>query len=124
MQNKSGFTLIEIIVACVVFALTIAGLLSVLVAGTKHIVHTRERITSAELGKLFIDPLQVDVRQDTWNANALSVSAIPVALPSEVVNNRTFSATYTVKDSSSDPTLIGTDLRKVITIVTWNEPTS
>jgi type II secretory pathway pseudopilin PulG len=119
MPNKAGFTLVEIIVASVVFALTIAGLLSVFVAGSKHIIHTRERITSAELGKLFIDPLQTDVRQDTWNSNALGTLAIPTA--SETINNTLFTATYAAADSSADPALAGTDLRRVTTTITWNE---
>jgi len=119
MYNKSGFTLVEIIVASVLFALVIAGLLGVFVAGNRHIIHTRERMAGAELGKLFIDPLQIDVRQDTWNSNPLgSLAILPV---SETINNNKFSAAYTVADSSTDNALAGTDLRRVITTITWNE---
>lgn len=119
MLNKAGFTLVEIIVASVIFALTIAGLLSVFVAGSRHIIHTRERITSAELGKLFIDPLQMDVRQDTWDSNALGILAIPAV--SETINNTPFTATYAAADSSTDTALTGTDLRRVTTTITWDE---
>lgn len=124
MHKNCGFTLIEIVVASVIFALVIVGLLSVLITGNKLIIHARERITSAQLGKLFVDPLQINVSQDTWDSNALNLSDVPVVLPSETVNNRVFSASYTVKDSSTDPVLVGTNLRKVIMKITWNEPSS
>lgn len=144
MSNESGFTLIEIIVASVVFALVIAGLLSVFVAGSRHIIHARERMTSAELGKLFIDPLQTDVRQDTWTlgsaSNALTIGTTycdsdsgghtqnkncPPTAAQRTVNNREFSAAYTIAQGGvnpgDDPALIGTDLRRVTTTITWNE---
>lgn len=124
MSNKAGFTLIEIIVASVVFALVIAGLLSVFVAGNKHIIHARERMTSTEVGKLFLDPMQMDVRMDTWNlpGNDLNLSAVPVSLTTQRVNNRDFTGTYTVADATTDSALVNTDLRRVTTTITWNEP--
>lgn len=122
MQKKSGFTLVEILVSSVIFALVIVGLLSVFASASKHITHTRERMAGTELGKFFIDSMQMDVRQDTWNSNGLDVSATPVALTPQKLNNRDFSATYIVADGTSDTALVGTDLRRVTTKITWNEP--
>jgi len=124
MHNKAGFSLVEIIVASMVFALVIVGLLSVFVSGTQHIIHARERITSAEVGKFFLDPMQMAVRMDTWNqvGNALKLSAVPVSLTTQRVNNRDFSGTYTVDDATTDASLTGTDLRRVTTTISWNEP--
>lgn len=118
--SLTGFTLVEIIVATIIFSLVILGMLSVFLAGNKHIIHTRERMSSAELGKLFLDPLQMDVRQDTWNqaGNDLRLSATPVALTPQNVNNRNFSAAYTTTAVG------GTDLRRVTTTITWTEPSS
>lgn len=139
MHNKSGFSLVEIIVASVIFALVVVGLMSVFVAGSKHIIHARERMTSAEVGKLFIDPLQTDVNQSTWTlgqaSNALTIGTTycdsdaghtqnkncpPAA--QRVVNNREFSATYAIADATTDTALANTDLRRVTTTITWNEP--
>lgn len=118
MRDKSGFTLIEILVSAVIFALAIAGLLSVFSSGNIHLTHTRERMTGSELGKFFIDPMQMDVRQDEWDAaNPLRISG-PTSLISQTINNRNFTAEYTTGVVS------GTNLRRVITTITWNEPTS
>lgn len=132
IDRHTGFTLVEVVVSVVVFALVIVGLISVFVAGTKHIIHARERMTSVELGKLFIDPLQMDVRQDTWGSgpagNALTLGTTycdsvgghtqnkncPPA-DQRKVNNRDFSAEYVTEVVS------GTDLRLVTTKISWNE---
>ncbi|MDD5108861.1 MAG: prepilin-type N-terminal cleavage/methylation domain-containing protein [Candidatus Omnitrophica bacterium] len=123
MQNQKGFTLVEILVSSVIFALLIVGLLSVFVSGTKNIIHARERMTGSELGRFFMDPLGNFVRQDTWDSNALDISATPVSLPSQTINNRIFSATYKVADSTTDTALSGTNLRRVTTTIIWTEST-
>lgn len=122
MYNKSGFTLVEIIMASVIFVLVIVGLMGVFVAGNKQIIHVRERMTSAELGKLFVDPLQIDVDQRTWNQPGNRLITGNTFSATEKVNNRNFTATSTVADAATDTALAGTDLRRVTTKITWNEP--
>lgn len=147
MIKKSGFTLIEIIVATFIFALVILGLLSVFSGGNKLVMHTRDRVASAEIGKLFVESLLKGVRQDTWDKgaseNALAVgvtycdsngshaNAQNINCPSQnqrTVNNREFSAKYIAiqggLNQGEDPALAGTDLRLLTTTVTWNEPSS
>lgn len=138
MRNYKGFSLVEILVATVIFCLVMLGLVSVFVAAKAQIVNSRERMISAEIGKLFVDPLQMDVRQDTWAAgaagNALTLGTTycdsvgghtqnkncpPVA--ERELNNSYFSATYVIADGSTVPALTGTDLRQVVTTVTWTE---
>lgn len=113
MYKESGFTLLEIIIATIILSLTILGLLGVFIAGNNWVLHLRERATSAELGKLFVDPLQMDVRQDTWGSpNSLSTTPNPV---SQTINAKPFTATYVTGN------IAGTDVRRVITTVTWTE---
>jgi len=126
MRKEWGFSLVEVMVAAVVFFLVMVGLMSVFIAGSKHIMHARERGTSAQLGKFFIDPLQMDVRQDTWNSNSLDVSATPISFTDQTVNDRLFSGTYTVADGNSsgvnyDAALVNTGLRRLTATITWNE---
>jgi prepilin-type N-terminal cleavage/methylation domain-containing protein len=133
-MGKNGFTLMEIMVAAVLFSLVIVGLLSVFITGNKQVIHARERMVSSELSKLFVDPMQAHVRQDTWGlaGNALlsgitycdsvgghTQNPICPSTPAErKINNRDFTATYTTTN------VTGTDLQRVTTTITWNEPSS
>ncbi len=108
----------EVMVSAVIFSLVMLGLMNVFIAGNKHIIHTRERITSAQLGKFFIDPLQENVRQDIWGAgNELAVDGTYSGVP-QIINSRSFTESHVVS------AVAGTDLRRVVTTISWNEPTS
>lgn len=149
-MSRNGFTLMEVTVAAVLFSLVIVGMLSVFVTGNKQVIHIRERMVSSGLGKLFIDPMQAHVRQDTWDldlaTNSLYIPASPVnsftsycdsvvghelnqnpacpALATErKVNNRDFSAQYDVS-RVLDSLGADTGMRRVTTTITWNEPPS
>jgi Tfp pilus assembly protein PilV len=112
MRKKRGSSLIEILVATVIFALVMFGLIGVFVAGKGHVIHARERMIGAEIGKFFIDPLQEHVKQESWGSNILTTGGI--AGP-ETINNTDFSAGYVVTD------VLGTNLKRVITNITWTE---
>ena len=124
----------EVLVASVLFSMVIVGMLSAFVSGNKMVIHARERMVSSQLSKLFIDPLQSHVRQDTWDlaGNALLTGTTycdsvgghtqnpicPSAASERKINNRDFTATYTIAN------VTGTNLRRVTTTITWNEPPS
>ena len=105
--NKRAFTLFEILVSVIILALVITGLANVFVAGKKYIKHSRLRISGGELGKKFLDPLQIYVRQDTWSTNPLGTNNI--SLPAE----DGFTPTYVTS------TLPGANIKKVKVTVTW-----
>ncbi len=113
-MNKKGFTLLEIIIAMLLLASVMAGLVGVFVAGKRYIIHSRERMAGGEIEKLFIDPLGMDVRQDTWDANKLKI-ATGVSLPAQKVNNVDYTGQYDVN------AVAGTDLRRVKVKVNWTE---
>jgi prepilin-type N-terminal cleavage/methylation domain-containing protein len=132
-MNKRGLTLLEIIIAMLILALVMTGIANIFLAGKRHIGRARSKIQAAELGRLFVAPLQKDVRQDTWDksTNALSVTAPtsrdcaqqPGCPPENQrkLDNITYNPTYTITDVS-----IGTGttlpLRKVKVTIKWNEP--
>ncbi len=100
-----------------ILALVVAGEAGLFVAGKRHILHSRCRMTTGELGKYFLDRLQMDVRQDQWNppSNCLSgdLTRCPTA---QSIDNITYTPTYGIDGVS------GTSLRRATVTITWNEP--
>lgn len=112
-MKRKAMTLIEILVASVVFALIISGLVSVFVMAKGYSVHARARTTASQLGKFFLDPLHMDVDQEHWWTNCVGAGNCPPT--TETIDGRPYGATYNVDD------VVGTDLRRVTVNITWNE---
>jgi len=112
--------MLEILIAALIFALIIAGLTSVFVAGKGHLQHSRARITAAELGRYFLDPLQMQVRQDQWGANCVSdnINCPTVTPESRTIDNTTYDTSYSSDNLGGTA---GTNLRRVMATVRWNE---
>ena len=70
IRSKKGFSLLEIVVAATLFALIVAGLANVFVAAKRWLLHSRLKMTAGELGKYFLEPLQVNVKQSDWDTAA------------------------------------------------------
>ena len=115
MKNKKSLTLIEIVISLVIFSLVMAGLTNVFFAAKRYIIYNRSLMTGGELGKLFLDPLQMDVRQDTWDqaGNRLNVGTFTDTSIASIAG-RKYDAAYEV----SEPLL---DIRKVKVDITWTE---
>ena len=118
MHKNSGFTLLEIIISTIILSLLLLGMLGVFVAGNTWVGHFRERMVSVELGKFFLDPLQDQVRQDTWAGSQLANPGSYNGI-SQTINNRVFNEIHTVS-----PTIAGTDLHRVTSTISWTEPAS
>ncbi|MGD9015337.1 MAG: prepilin-type N-terminal cleavage/methylation domain-containing protein [Candidatus Omnitrophota bacterium] len=113
--ENSGFSLVEILIAMLTLALIMGGLANLFFSTQRLTTHHRYRVVAAELGRFFLDPLQMDVRQDQWGSNCLSSGA---GCPgNEVVDGITYTPTY----NTSDP-LGGNLLRKVRLRIQWQEP--
>jgi len=132
---KRSTTLFEVIVSTVIFALVMAGMVSVFVASKRNVAHAHLRMTSSEIAKLFLEPLQLAVRQDTWDtaANGLRLvgtnyitycdsnilhtqnPACPAIATQRKVNNIDYTAQYEVAQVS------GTNLRSAKVKVSWTE---
>jgi len=115
IYNKRSTSLFEVVVATVIFSLVMAGMASVFVSGKRYILRARDRITSSEVGKLFLEPLQLAVRQDTWNSGNLSIGAHSCGV-SQKINNIPYTAQYQVDAVDGIE-----DLRRVTVKVNWTE---
>ena len=135
MHNRKGFTLLEIIVATLILALVMTGLVNVFLAAKRHLTHTRSKIQGAELGRLFVTPLQMYVRQDTWNqsGNALNIGTRycdndaghtqQPNCPSQA--ERTLDGIeYKAQYDITSPFAPSSDIRKVKVTINWTEPPS
>ena len=129
-MNKRAVTLLEIVVATVIFASVMAGLMNIFVAAKKYIIHARSRMTGGELGKVFLTPLQMSVRQDIWDDSNNPLATGTRYCDSNATHhqepncpyasNRTFDrVVYDAQYEISD--IPDTTLRKVVLRLNWNE---
>ena len=121
-KEHEAFTLMEALVSSVLIALVLVGLGNLFLGGKKWMGHRRYQMTAAEIGKIFLDPLQMDVRQDQWSSSCLNSSGTNCSTHGyhPPVDGISYSASYAI----STPPVDGTNLRRVRLTVTWNEPTS
>ena len=112
----------EIIISMVILALVITGIANVFVAGKRLILHSRSRMAGGEVGKIFLDPLQAYVRQDTW-AGSNCFNTNNGSSPANMTNCPSVPATYTIGTSTYTPQYyisnIDTDIKKVKAKITW-----
>jgi len=116
-MNKKGLSLLEILISVLILALVMTGLANVFVAGKRHILHSRSRMTVSELGKYFLDPLQMQVRQNDWTTttNCLGTGNCPPQTWTESTTNIVYTA-------NTNWTIVpGTTLRKITTTINWSE---
>jgi prepilin-type N-terminal cleavage/methylation domain-containing protein len=117
-----AFTLMECLVSMVLISLVLVGLGSVFLGGKKWMGHRRYQVTAAQIAKVFLDPLQMDVRQDNWGTATNCLSSIGENCSSygshAPIDGITYSAGYVI----SSPPVDGGNLRRVQLTVSWNEP--
>jgi len=129
IRGKRSTTLFEVIISTVIFALVMGGLARVFVSGKRQVLHTMERMTSSEMGKVFLDPLQLAVRQDNWDTvnNALTVGTTYCdasgvnqnpACPSLALHRNVNGINYTAR---YDVATFSTNLRRVKVTINWTE---
>jgi Tfp pilus assembly protein PilV len=119
-MNKKGVSLLETIIATIIIALVMIGLVNIFIAGKRYIIHSRASMTAGELGKFFLEPLHEQVREDTWDASCLGTGN-PSYCQNQIVGtdqglDRNYTASYAVI-----PNFASTTLSKVTVNMTWNE---
>ncbi|MDD5432941.1 MAG: type II secretion system protein [Candidatus Omnitrophica bacterium] len=132
MNTKKAMTLMEIVVSMVILGLIMAGLANAVVSGKRYIVHSRARTAASQLGKIFLDPLQMDIRGDTWDtaANGLTAGQTfcgQAGTQNPVCNNinanlRNVDRPYTAEYNINTPFFPALpNLRRVSVTVHWQE---
>jgi len=129
IRSAKGFSLLEIVVAATLLALIMAGLANVFVASKRWLMHSRLKMTAGEMGKYFLEPLQVSVNQGDWDVdtgdygtgNALYIHSwtdLPVSS-----GGKEYTPTYDIE--TVPPPGVGStappQMRKVKVQVQWTE---
>lgn len=137
MNNSKALTLLEILVAAIILALLMLGLTNLFYSGKRYLQHSRARMTGGEIGRLFLEPLNMAVREDTWDVatnplydasgggsttrycDSVSVPQQPgcPTLDERTLDKIIYDATYTF---TRDNPII--DLTRVKLEVKWTEP--
>lgn len=112
-MKKTGFTLLEVLIASVIFALVVTSLVSIFVVSRQYLYHSRSRMSATQLIKAFFAPLQYQVRQDQWLSNCLSTGICNN--PSETLDGIVYNATYNITNVTD------TTLRRVSLTINWTE---
>lgn len=106
---KKGFTLIEIVMAVVIFSLIMLGVVGVFVSGKKIVQHSRARMTAAELGKVFLDlePSDYIGNEGNWTANMGTADGL----------DKNYTVRYTVNTLEAPMT----NVYRIKTVINWTE---
>ena len=99
-MSKKGLTMIEIMVSVIILALVVAGMANLFISGKRWVLISQTRMTTGELGRFFLDPLQMLVRQDTWATNCLGQGNCP-SVSRGIADglDRDYTATYTINNN-------------------------
>jgi hypothetical protein len=123
--NTKGFSLLENLIAAIVLMLIIFGMMGIFLAGRQHIAHSRSLVAAAELGRYYLTPLQMQVRQDQWDwtENCLGMKdkdkcESDLLLQPQNINGIIYTPHYAVSDAPPGITTV----RKVKLTISWDEP--
>lgn len=99
-----------------IFAMLMTGLANLFIAGKRYVLHAKSRMSGGELGKYFVDPLHMQVRQDTWDDAANNnLSEGTRSFGCQTIENINYTGNYTVSN------VTGVSARRVNLNITWNE---
>ncbi|MFH0762381.1 MAG: hypothetical protein V1925_00640 [Candidatus Omnitrophota bacterium] len=130
LHSLTGLSLLEIIVAVVILAITITGLAGIFISTKRLVLHSQLRMSGGELGKYYLSPFSDAVRQDQWDSSAndysniLGKTASPVSGETVILSEdpypyREYTSAYKVE---VPPGFVSTSpMRKVTFTLNWIE---
>ena len=117
-QKDRGVSFIELLVAVIILALTITGLINLFDASKRWIEHSQSRMAVGEIAKLILDPLQRQVRQDQWTTAGHCLSTgggcAPTVIP---LQGKNYNVVYTIDNEQPIA-----NLNRINITISWNEP--
>lgn len=71
-MKRKGLSLLEILISTILLALVIAALANIFIATKRLVMHTRSRAAAAELSRIYMDSLQMQISQQNWGTTTAS----------------------------------------------------
>ena len=117
-DNTGGFSIVEVVVAALIFAIAAAGFYSAVVGLTQQTEPLNQRAKAAFIGKQILEDLRTSVNAENWGSLGSNLSPKvadnPHILLPVTVDNVVYNRQYNVID---DPD--GTGARRVVLNITW-----
>lgn len=118
LEKKSGFTMVEVVVATMVFTLTIAGLMAAISSLNRPAVESFEEVQATYIAKGLAEKLKQDINAELWDETNPTIYGLvqgsTYIISTVTHNNINYGGTYTV---TNDPSGGG---RWVNITITWN----
>lgn len=116
--ESRAFSLVEIIVSITLIATVFAGLLGTFVVVRRYVRHAQRRLSAMNIGRLNLNKLYLEVRQDTWDSNtSLLRPGETFNLTAMNISNTVYGGNYTVSNVTRGG--IQRDYRQVTISVTY-----
>ncbi len=110
--------MMEILVSLAILSIVVVGLINVFVASKALVLHNRNRMASGQLGRAFLDPLQLDVNQSTWGASCLTSGAGCVGAQNINIGGRSINFTPNYTRALDTP---ATGVNRVVVTINWDD---
>lgn len=125
IKDRTGVTLLEIIISMLILSLVMYSLVSLFVVSKKFVYHSGSRLIASQYAKIaFEEPDQIAVTADRYLVNSNCLYNTSNCLPVSYYQNGVFYNITYATSAVSNATTGATDLRKVIVNITWYEPQS
>jgi type II secretory pathway pseudopilin PulG len=120
-NKKTGFTMVEVVVAALVFSLAVAGIFATIASLTNPAEESKEEVAAAFLGKQIFEKWREEVDQGTWDTsnNPISDPARVDAGWFDLYTNLIGNTTYTTQYRLDSDSVSGTDAIKVTLNLIW-----
>jgi prepilin-type N-terminal cleavage/methylation domain-containing protein len=120
-MSRKGMTLLEIIISMMILSLITVGIANVFLAAKKYVRFDRSRIVAAQLGRYYMDVLQLNVTAANWRTASNNLTAQAYLDFNDTINrNMNYTINRTV-DYPFDPAM---KIHRVKLTISWNETSS
>lgn len=127
-MNMRGLTLMEVIVAALILAITVGGVLYIFSTEKGTVAWTGRRVQAMDFGRQTLEALKNEVGADTWpdagDLAEVTDKDVPLAPgePSAFREKFTGTRSYTVENINADSAGDPVDYKSVTVTVDWEEP--